>query len=82
MIVCSKRGPDWPAGRGRWFVDHVAARFGDWGAVAGTGLASAGTAGEEEEEVEEERRINAERRRAAAERRVEIMSVAVSSEKA
>jgi hypothetical protein len=46
MMVCSKRGPDWPAGRGLWLVDQVAARLGDWGARDGTDLASAaGTAG-------------------------------------
>ena len=82
ITVCSKRGPDWPAGRGRWFVDHVEARFGAWGATVGVeiGLASAGTAGEEEGEVEEddERRTSAGRKRparvAATTRRVEIMA--------
>jgi hypothetical protein len=72
MVVCSKRGPDCPAGRGRWFVDHVAAWFGDWGTTAGTGWgASAGTAALEE--AEEDKRINAVRRRAAAARRVDSM---------
>lgn len=80
ITVCSKRGPDWPAGRGRWFVDHVEARFGAWGATVGVeiGLASAGTAGEEGVEEDDERRPNAGRKRparvAAATRRVEIMT--------
>lgn len=70
-MVCSKRGPDWPAGRGCWFVDHVAAWFGDWGTTTGTGCAAAGTAALED--AEEDKRVNAERRRAAAARRVDSM---------
>jgi len=77
ITVCSKRGPDWPAGRGRWFVDHVEARFGAWGVSVGIGLACAGTA-EEEVVEDDEGRTSAGRRRparvAAATRRVEIMT--------
>ena len=71
MTVCSKRGPDFPAGRRRWFVDHVAAWFGDWGTTAGTGWAwvSAGTAALEE--TEEDKRAKTGRRRAVAARRVD-----------
>ena len=34
MMVCSKRGPECAWGRGRWLVDHVLAKLGDWGAAA------------------------------------------------
>ena len=52
-------------------MDHVVARFGDWGTTAGTGWASAGTAALEE--ADEDKRANAGRRRAAAARRVDSM---------